>query len=154
MKISASHGRPQKFFQGGATSKFCLSFTGCWRCHAHGRSRSALLFLPHQSVLVEPQFSIVCLKCFLHFGYQKCFSFHQLPNIHFFKHLLQLSHNLRIFKVHNNMSGEKTLSQNCFKQWEVKIYVDKTIGHLTEVRTPRRFKKTEQLNYENSRQQI
>ena len=24
------------------------------------------------------------------------------------------------------MSGKKTLSQNCFKQWEVEIYVDKT----------------------------
>jgi len=52
------------------------------------------------------------------------------------------------------MSGEKTLSQNCFKQCEVEIYVDKTIGQLTKVRTPRRLKKTEQLNYENSWQQI
>ena len=25
------HGRPQKFFQGGATSTFCLSFSNCWR---------------------------------------------------------------------------------------------------------------------------
>ena len=32
-------------------------------------------------------------------------------NIHFFKPFLQISHNLRI----NNMSGGKTLSQNCFK---------------------------------------
>ena len=39
------------------------------------------------------------------------------------------------------MSGEKILSQNCFKQWEVEIYVDKTIGQLTKVRTPRRLKK-------------
>ena len=88
--------------------------------------------------MVEPQFLIVCLKCFLHFGYQKCSSFHNLPNIHFFKHVLQISHNLRIIKVHNNVSGEKTLSQNCFKQGEVDIYVDKTIGQLTKVRTPRR----------------
>jgi len=48
----------------------------------------------------------------------------------------------------------KRLSQNGFKQCEVEIYVDKTIGQLTKVRTPRRLKKTEQLNYENSRQQI
>jgi len=26
------------------------------------------------------------------------------------------------------MRGEKTLSQNCFKQWEVETYVDKTIS--------------------------
>jgi len=26
-----SHGRPQKFFQGGATSTFSLSFSNCWR---------------------------------------------------------------------------------------------------------------------------
>jgi len=52
------------------------------------------------------------------------------------------------------MSVEKTLSQNCFKQCEVEICVDKAIGQLTKVRTPRRLKKTEQLNYENSRQQI
>jgi len=39
------------------------------------------------------------------------------------------------------MSGEKTLSQTCFKQWEVEIYVDKTTGQLTKVRTPRRLKK-------------
>jgi len=52
------------------------------------------------------------------------------------------------------MSDEKTLLQNCFKQWEVKLYVDKTSGELTLVRTPRRIKKTEQMNYENSQQQI
>jgi len=33
------------------------------------------LWCSHQSVHVEPHFSISCLKCFLHFGYQKCFSF-------------------------------------------------------------------------------
>jgi len=31
---SNSHGRPQKFFQGGTKSIFCLSFSGCWRCNA------------------------------------------------------------------------------------------------------------------------
>jgi len=77
-----------------------------------------------------------------------------LPNIHFFKHFLRISHNLRIIKVHNNVSGEKTLSQNFFKQCEVEMYVDKTIGQVTKVRTPRSLKKAEQLNYENSRQQI
>ena len=52
------------------------------------------------------------------------------------------------------MKGEKTLSQNFFKQWEIEPYVDKTIGQLTNVRTPCRLKKTEQVNYENSPLQI
>jgi len=30
------HGRPQNFFQGGAKSTFCLSFSGWWRCNANG----------------------------------------------------------------------------------------------------------------------
>jgi len=42
------HGRPQKFFQGGAKSTFCLSFSGCWRCSAHGRSQNALPFQHHK----------------------------------------------------------------------------------------------------------
>jgi len=41
------HERLQKFFQRGATSIFCLSFSCCWRCNANGRSQNALHFLPH-----------------------------------------------------------------------------------------------------------
>ena len=66
----------------------------------------------------------------------------KLPNLHFFEHFLQISHNVRIINSQNNMSGEKTKvrhSQNCFKQWEVELYVDKIIGQLTQVRTPCRF---------------
>jgi len=40
------HGSPQKFFKGG-TWKFWLSFSGCWRYSANGRSQNALPFL-HQ----------------------------------------------------------------------------------------------------------
>jgi len=29
------HGRPQKFFQRGTTSTFCLSFSNCWRSVFH-----------------------------------------------------------------------------------------------------------------------
>ena len=47
-----------------------------------------------------------------------------------------------------------TLSQICFKQWEVELYVDKTIGQLTTVITPRSLKKTTKVNYENSPKQI
>ena len=41
------HGRTQKFFFFAATSIICLSFTGCRRCNANGRSQNALPFLPH-----------------------------------------------------------------------------------------------------------
>ena len=64
-----------EIFPGGATSNFCLSFSGCWRCNANGCSQNALPFLPHWSVLAEPQFSIVCLKWFLHCGYRDAFLF-------------------------------------------------------------------------------
>jgi len=36
-KSSYDHGRPQKFFQGGEKSTFCLSFCGFWRCNANWR---------------------------------------------------------------------------------------------------------------------
>jgi len=41
------HRRPQKFFQGVATSTFCLSFSCCWWCNANSRSHNALPFLHH-----------------------------------------------------------------------------------------------------------
>jgi len=51
---------------------------------------------------------------------RNAFSFHKLPNIHFFKRFLQTSHNLRIINGQKNVSSEKTrkldTSQNCFKQ--------------------------------------
>jgi len=59
--------------------------------------------------------------------------------ISIFEQFLQTSHNLRIFKGQNHMSGEKTPLQNCFQA--MRSRTDKTIGHLTEVRTPRRLKK-------------
>ena len=49
------------------------------------------------------------------------FSFHKLPNIHFFEHFLQISHYLRIINGQNNVSRAAkkqesyTLSQNCFQ---------------------------------------
>jgi len=43
------------------------------------------------------------------------------------------------------MRGEnqesQTLSRNCCKQWKIELYVDKTTGKLTKVRTPCRLKK-------------
>ena len=39
-------GLPQNFYQ-GATSTFCLSFSGCWRYNANERSQNALPILHH-----------------------------------------------------------------------------------------------------------
>jgi len=41
---SASTGVRRNFSR-GATSKFCLSFSGCWWCNANWRSQNALPFL-------------------------------------------------------------------------------------------------------------
>jgi len=41
-----------------------------------------------------------------------------------------------------------------FQVMRIRTNVNKTIGQFTKVRTPRRFKKTKQLNYEHSPQQI
>jgi len=38
-------------FSWGETSTFCLYFSGCWRCNAHGRLQSALLFLRKKKLL-------------------------------------------------------------------------------------------------------
>jgi len=40
-------GVRRNFSRVEATSKFCLFFTGCWRCNANGCSQNALPFLPH-----------------------------------------------------------------------------------------------------------
>jgi len=67
-----------------------------------------------------------------------------MPNIHFFKHFLQMSHNLRIINGHN-MTGENTRKLDtlakCFEQREVELERDKTIGQLTEVKHHAGFKK-------------
>ena len=51
-----------EIFPWAATSKLCLSFSGCWQRSANGRSQNALPFQPHYSAQVESQFLIFCLK--------------------------------------------------------------------------------------------
>jgi len=46
INISASMGVSRNFYRGEATSKFYLSFSGCWRCNANGCSQNASPFLP------------------------------------------------------------------------------------------------------------
>jgi len=95
-------------------------------------------------MLVEPQFSIFCIKCFLHFDYQKCFFISYLPNIQFFEHFLQIGHNFRIINGQNNVSSEVTrkldILEKMFQAMRTRtsVYVDQNIGQLTKVGTPRR----------------
>jgi len=42
-------------FSRGATSKFCLFFSGCWRCNANEHSQNALPFLPHGPVVLNQE---------------------------------------------------------------------------------------------------
>jgi len=50
-RVKVAMGVRRNFSRGGATSTFCLSFSGCWRCHENGRSQNALLFLHHKENL-------------------------------------------------------------------------------------------------------
>jgi len=84
-------------FQGGATSKFCLSFSGCWRCSASGYSQNALPFLPISLCWLNLNSQSFVWNVFYTSAIRNAFSiFHKLSNIHFFEHFLEISHNLRI----------------------------------------------------------
>ena len=90
------HGRPQNLFQAGGNVKILLILfrllTMQWKWTFTERSvlSTALicagwtLFLN----LLSEMFSTLAIR--------NAFSFHKLPNIHFFEHFLQISHNLRI----------------------------------------------------------
>jgi len=56
------------------------------------------------------------------------------------------------------MSGEKSLLQNCFKQWELELYcmLTRLSDNLLKLehQPTQAWKKSEQMNNENSRQQI
>jgi len=45
-QISASLG-VRRNVSSGSSSKFCISFSGYWRCNANGRSQNTLPFLSH-----------------------------------------------------------------------------------------------------------
>jgi len=112
-----------EIFLGEATSKFCLSFSDCWRYNANKRLQNALPFLPHYSVLLEPLFSIFCLKWFVHFGYQKCFFFiNCLTSI-----FRTLSMNKPLFR--NNQWPEP------YEQWKTKLDNLAKLFHAMRSRT-------------------
>jgi len=97
--VTTDMGASKTFFNGGVNDEILLILYRLltMQCKSAFTKRFTLSTpLVCASVLVQPQFSIFCLKCFVRFGYQKCFSLHKPPNIHFFEHFLQISHNLRI----------------------------------------------------------
>jgi len=82
-------------FPGGATSTFCLSFSGYWRYNANGCSQNALLFyttkkIPHEStcsirIYFEIFFKWSCTRiCHKGVGYFLSFvtDFAELAHIH------------------------------------------------------------------------
>jgi len=96
------HGRPQKIFQ-GATSKFFLSSSGCWRCNANGRSQNALPFYPISLCWLDLNSQSFVWNVFYTSSIRNAFSFNELPNIHLWEHYLQISHNLKAINGQNNM---------------------------------------------------
>ena len=72
------HGRTQNFFQGGRRN-FAYPFQvadDARQTDVHKTLYAFYSFYPLVcAAWTEPKFSIFCLKYFLHFGYQKCFSF-------------------------------------------------------------------------------
>jgi len=47
-RVKVTTGFRRNFSRGSATSTFCLSVSGCWRCNSNGRSQNTLLFLHHE----------------------------------------------------------------------------------------------------------
>jgi len=62
------------FFSGGQRQNFAYPFQAAHDAMQMDVHKMLYSSIP-LSVLVELQFSIFCLKCFLHFDYQKCFFF-------------------------------------------------------------------------------
>jgi len=110
------------------------------------------LRLSHVSVLVEKN---SLLKSFVRIVFytsaiRYAFAFHKLPNIHFCKHFLQISHNLRIINVQINIRGKNTKVRHSPKT--VSLYLNTTIGQLQNLLKLEHQAgvKTKQMNYENS----
>jgi len=55
-------GVRRNFSRGGAKSTFWLSFSGCWRCNANGRTRNASPFLHHKENV--QCYGNSCIQCF------------------------------------------------------------------------------------------
>jgi len=87
---------------------------------------------------------------------RNAFSFHKLPNIHFCQHFLQISHSLITINDQINISGEKTKEVRHSRKTVSNNEKQTCIGQLTTLLKLERTAgaETEQMNYENSLQQI
>jgi len=108
-KSNSSMGVRRNFSRGGETSKFCLSFSGCWRCNVNGRSQNALSFYPISLCWLNLNSQYFVWNVFCTSAIRNAFSFHKLSNIHFCERFLQISRILRIING-QNMSGENQKS--------------------------------------------
>jgi len=80
LAISGIRASAEIFPGGGAKSTFCLSFSGCWRCNAHGRSQT---LYPFNTTKKMPRVTATVPKNTLR--WQQCFfftqtSFHAVEN--------------------------------------------------------------------------
>ena len=97
------------FFPGGATSKFCSSFSGCWRCNASGRSQNALPVLYPISLCWLDLNSQSFVWIFFALRLSEMLFLFTNCRISIFRALSTntLSDYLRIINRQNNTSGEK-----------------------------------------------
>ena len=145
LEINASTGVRRNFSSGGQRRNFAYHFQvadNVMRMDVH--KTLYLFYIPLVCAgwtsihnLLSEMFSTIRLSEMLFLFINRLISA-------FFEQFLQISYNLRVINGQTNMSGEKTknltLSQNCFKQWQVERNVDKTIRQITKVTTPRRLK--------------
>jgi len=99
------HWRLQKYFQGGNVTILLMVFrllTMQWKWN--GRSQNAFSFLSISLCWLNLNSQSFVSNVFYTSAIRNAYSVHKLPNIHFFEHFLQLSHNFG----QNNMRSEKT----------------------------------------------
>jgi len=92
-RVKVAMGFRRKFSR-GATSTFCLSFSGCWRCNENGRSQNSLLFLHYKEN--SPRKYALHSHLFWNLFQLKLVGYTTLPQWCTFCHLLQLLLNWRI----------------------------------------------------------
>jgi len=109
-----------KIFSGGATSKFRLFFSGCWRCSVKGLLQTLCPFYPITLVCVgwTSILYLLSVDCnvFSTSAIRNAFSFHNVPNIHFLERFLLISHSSAKehtrWKIKKARHSRKTVSSN------------------------------------------
>ena len=103
-------GRLQLCFQGGNFEILLILFRLLTMKHAMQMDvHKTLYYLISLTCLcwLNPSSQSFVWNLFCTSAIRNAFSFHKLPNIHFFKHFLQISHDFIIINDQNNTNGEK-----------------------------------------------